>query len=224
MLPDPGRVLSKHHCSVSGQDGAWLVTDISSNGTWLNGEPLEYGVARDLRSGDRVTLGAYELEVQMEVAAATPQEPGPEPSADPWGLDLVEERLTGDPFTPAGGAPPAMLPGIGLPAGFDPLVVGEVSGDGSLYPAANHVSDLGENFRAPRPSRDLVPEGWELDHADLPAQPGAGPQAGPDAALHRRPRRRLEPRQRRPAGPMPPPRSRRSRPAPASPGSRAWTR
>ena len=203
VLPDPGRVLSKRHCSVSGQDGTWWVTDISSNGTWLNGQPLDHGVARHLRSGDRVTLGAYEIEARFGVADAPSREPGPASSADPWGLDAEEDRLTGDPFAPVDDAPQSALPGIGLPAGFDPLAVGGASGDGSLYPAADHVSDLGENFRAPRPNRDLVPEGWDhepegptqkppgrelvpenwdVDHpepalvADVPVPPASSPQ------------------------------------------------
>ena len=36
VLPDPDRVLSKRHCVVSFEQGAWQVTDTSANGTFIN--------------------------------------------------------------------------------------------------------------------------------------------------------------------------------------------
>ena len=40
-LPDPGRVLSKHHCRITANGDTWLITDTSSNGTFLNGASLD---------------------------------------------------------------------------------------------------------------------------------------------------------------------------------------
>jgi len=90
VLPDPERILSKRHCLLSWHDNAWLVTDTSSNGTLLNGEALDPGVPRQLRGGDRLALGAYEIEVRLDEGGWEAAEPATitarriRPDAPPW--------------------------------------------------------------------------------------------------------------------------------------------
>ena len=38
-LPDPTRVVSSKHCEVRYREGAYWLTDVSTNGTFLNGSP-----------------------------------------------------------------------------------------------------------------------------------------------------------------------------------------
>src|ERR1700710_1229761 len=68
MLPDPERLLSKRHCSLVARDGGWEVTDLSTNGTFLNdeAEPIGRGNLRDLLEGDRLRLGDYELWLRID--------------------------------------------------------------------------------------------------------------------------------------------------------------
>jgi predicted component of type VI protein secretion system len=70
MLPDPQRHLSKRHCRIAFRDMFWEVTDLSTNGTFLNGEreAIGHGVVRDLRDGDRLRLGSYEIAVAVAEA------------------------------------------------------------------------------------------------------------------------------------------------------------
>ena len=74
VLPDPQRHLSKRHCAVGFRDGAWEVTDLSTNGTFLNDErdPIGAHGVRDLRDGDRVRLGGYEIGVSIAEPASQP--------------------------------------------------------------------------------------------------------------------------------------------------------
>src|SRR5580658_9904707 len=67
VLPDPDRLLSKRHFAVAYLGGAWQIADTSTNGTYLNseGDPIGRGATRSLRDGDRVRLGAYEIEIRL---------------------------------------------------------------------------------------------------------------------------------------------------------------
>jgi len=77
-LPDPARIVSKHHCLVIFRKGAWAIADTSTNGTYLNGDkkPLGAGQARGLQDGDRIRIGGYEIEARItdEVAASTAED------------------------------------------------------------------------------------------------------------------------------------------------------
>ncbi len=67
VLPDPDRLLSKRHFAVAFRGGAWQIADTSTNGTFMNGEAdaIGRGATRSLRDGDRLRLGAYELEIRL---------------------------------------------------------------------------------------------------------------------------------------------------------------
>jgi type VI secretion system protein ImpI/type VI secretion system protein len=65
VLADPQRHLSKRHCTIAFRNGLWEVADLSTNGTFLNTdpEPIGSGMVRDLRNGDRLRLGSYEIAI-----------------------------------------------------------------------------------------------------------------------------------------------------------------
>ena len=71
-LADPDRTLSRRHCVLAFRSGGWQLADVSANGTFLNRETEALGEAgpRDLRDGDRLRLGAYEIEVRISEEAA----------------------------------------------------------------------------------------------------------------------------------------------------------
>jgi len=67
VLPDPNRHLSKRHCTLAMRGGRWSVTDHSTNGTFVNRDiqAVGDGQTRNLRDGDRLRLGLYEIEVRI---------------------------------------------------------------------------------------------------------------------------------------------------------------
>jgi predicted component of type VI protein secretion system len=67
VLPDPQRHLSKRHCSLAFRDGFWALTDLSTNGTYLNDarDPIGQAGVHDVCHGDRIRIGSYELAVTI---------------------------------------------------------------------------------------------------------------------------------------------------------------
>ncbi len=87
VLPDPERQLSKSHCVIEDQNGSIVVIDLSTNGTFLNYSKTPLGrVATPLNNGDVLTLGTYELLVEIVAGAVDPIAP---PIADPMAQGQV---------------------------------------------------------------------------------------------------------------------------------------
>jgi type VI secretion system protein ImpI len=100
VLPDPERLLSKRHFTVAFRSGSWQLADTSTNGTFLNTDDsaLGGGEVRTLRNGDRVRLGAYEIEARLiedsqqyggarNAGFGGPPAGGHDPFGDPFGMD-----------------------------------------------------------------------------------------------------------------------------------------
>ena len=186
-LPDPERFLSKRHCMLAYRSGGWQIADLSTNGTFLNGEaePIGRGQPRDLRNGDRLRLGAYEIEVRI-AQTAIPRDPAGG-RGDPFALDPFAPRAapaTGhfdpllrhgpeqDPF-----AQPLVPPAINLPRDYDPLAPepGEAPFAGPTQP--DHSPHLEDAFR-PSLAHLLLPDDWDHEPAPpppIPAPAAAGP-------------------------------------------------
>ncbi len=183
VLPDPDRHLSKRHCVLAFRSGDWQVADLSSNGTFLNGDPdpLRSGAPRRLRHGDRLRIGAFELEVGL----SRPGAPGRDSpfDADPFGPSAFGAGPFGaGSFTGAPDAP-GLLPergGIGLPADFDPMA----PDPDAAYRApvqSDHSPSTSDAFRPAQPITSL-PDDWaeDLVAPSPPAVPAPPPvQAAP---------------------------------------------
>src|ERR1700761_7068507 len=89
VLPDPEKLLSKRHFALAFRGGIWQLADTSTNGTFINREedPIGPGDVRSLRDGDRLRVGAYEIEVRLTEEAVGRQSGGGSPFADPFGMD-----------------------------------------------------------------------------------------------------------------------------------------
>jgi type VI secretion system protein len=76
ILPDPERYLSGKHARVDFRAGAYVLVDTSSNGTYVNGAQVPLGKYHDyqLRDGDYVRLGEYELLVSIDKSNDFPPE------------------------------------------------------------------------------------------------------------------------------------------------------
>ena len=107
VLPDAERLLSKRHFALAFRSGSWQLADTSTNGTFINTDDSPLGSdLRILRDGDRLRLGAYEIEVRLAEDAFQSGGYGSRSRAEPDSYDS----------NPRGGADP-----FGDPFGMDPL-------------------------------------------------------------------------------------------------------
>lgn len=154
VLADRERHLSKRHCVIALRDGLWQVADLSTNGTYLNreAEAIGPGQRRDLRDGDLLRLGAYEVAVRIA-----------EPYADPFATPTsgLEDSLFAPlPAEPSFNGPvqPDHSPGI-EDAFRPPRPVALLADDWDLDPAP----------ATPAPSPAEMPQ--PVSVAALPAAP-----------------------------------------------------
>jgi hypothetical protein len=135
---DQERAVSRKHAEATYDAGRILLRDLgSTNGTTVNGEPLQLQVDRELVDGDRVSLGGYEV----AFAASHPWPEGVEPewpAEAPVGLETVvssaEETAVMRPDETA------VIPPGGL-AGAEPATEGELAGAEDVYAPAPTEAD-----------------------------------------------------------------------------------
>ncbi|MFN0115504.1 MAG: type VI secretion system-associated FHA domain protein TagH [Paracoccaceae bacterium] len=180
-LPDPDRTLSRRHCVLAFRSGGWQLADVSANGTYLNreAEPLGEAGPRDLRDGDRLRLGAYEIEIRISQEAAWQgggQAGGR--ASDPFGDDPfaaarpAPQGFERDPLLSDRGA--FGTPSVTLPADYDPLAP-EQGGSGFRGPTQpDNAPALEQAFRVPVPPSKLDFDDWDLD-LSKPAPPPSAP-------------------------------------------------
>jgi type VI secretion system FHA domain protein len=76
VIPDQTRHMSGRHAIISYEAGQFFITDISTNGIYLNGvEALERNRATALSDSDRLLMGQihFQVQVNLEAASASPQ-------------------------------------------------------------------------------------------------------------------------------------------------------
>lgn len=119
---------------MSFEGGSYYLTDLSTNGTFLNGahEPVGKGGKVKLKNGDTIELGDYQFQVGMVTFGDSPSaapsaspdpfaNPDPFASADPFASDpFASPSDKSDPFaSPAPSADPFASP--------DPLLTAAVT-------------------------------------------------------------------------------------------------
>ncbi len=63
-LPDPKNFISSIHCEIDYQGGRYFLTDRSTNGTFINGSTQRFTKPYQLRDGDLVAIGSYQVRVE----------------------------------------------------------------------------------------------------------------------------------------------------------------
>jgi type VI secretion system FHA domain protein len=73
VLPDGQRYVSSRHASIDYRSGSYYIVDTSTNGVYVNDseQPVGRGNPQRLFSGDRVRLGEYEINVEIDEDATT---------------------------------------------------------------------------------------------------------------------------------------------------------
>ena len=182
MLPDPERFVSSQHALISQEAGRYFLTDRSTNGTAVNGREVPKGGRVELRTGDRLTIGTYEIAVSIEQARVMAP---PAPQAFP---PRYEPFSAADPFFD-----PSPLVAPGNDPTLDPLVA--LGAGAPRRPAPpppqtqdDHASAESEFFAPPRVLPDPaprrapaeIPENWDETGFSAPEPaPMAKVQPGP---------------------------------------------
>ena len=186
-LPDPQRFMSGTHCWVENRNGTWVLTDTSTNGVFINGsdQRVTRGDSVELKNGDNIRLGDYELQVNLEAdsRASAPVAAGFSPSIDmdPFqddldefdGLDDVDDSLAKPPQQPPAGQFGQKDPNTPISQMDSNLLGPSVSID-SLY----QFDDEEEVPEVPKKLSDRGNQGSPLEqHFSAPrvAQPPPGP-------------------------------------------------
>ena len=200
VLPDGDRLLSKRHFALAFRSGSWQLADTSTNGTFINTNDtaLGSGEVRTLRDGDRVRLGAYEIEVRLTEDAyqsggysAAARGGGSDPFGDPFGMDPLappppaRQPFGGNVHTQADAVP--ILPEDDFLQGPDSL------GRPAYNPFSNpvqsdHSSVMQDAFQPPQasgmeamhtggaiPADNLLPDDWGDDLLEGIGGPAAAP-------------------------------------------------
>lgn len=84
-LPDPVNHISSRHCEIRRVDGGgYVLKDISTNGTFLNGAKGRMAGEHPIADGDQLRIGRYEIVARIAVEEETPAaEAAPLPAASP---------------------------------------------------------------------------------------------------------------------------------------------
>jgi type VI secretion system FHA domain protein len=67
-IPNPTRIISKQHCRIDAAPGGFTITDISTNGVFVNEQPIGSQSTRRLAHGDLIRLGDIVIAVGIEGA------------------------------------------------------------------------------------------------------------------------------------------------------------
>ena len=173
-LPDPDRVVSSKHCEIRYRDGGYWLTDVSTNGTYLNGSPQRLPAPTRLKDQDRLTIGRYVIAVTIEGEAAA-QPVGPTPFSAPAGDSMVS--VPADIWGGGEAAPPENR------AAFRPPAAARPQADFLDFAAPlQPVQPITPAFAAPRPAFDPwgAPAAPEPELApEAPAPPTPSPRRPP---------------------------------------------
>jgi type VI secretion system FHA domain protein len=164
VLDDPGKYISRIHARIEYRDGGYSLVDVGSNPSLVNDRPVGAGRSAQLADGDRITLGDYQLVVQVEPEAhAAPAQLPPSPLQIEPALPRVAPELPVNPDDSLAGAGILDVGGDPHNPSFDPLGLNLF---GSPAPAAPDAAGV------------LAWRGAESDHVPpqhLPFQPPPPP-------------------------------------------------
>lgn len=112
VLPDPAKHISGHHFDIQFHDGAYWLSDVSTNGTYFQGSHHRPEGPQRLQGGERLIVGHYVISVEMAGQQARPAQGGASgdwgsaaDDNDPWG------NLGNEPLQPVNPLPtPAINP------------------------------------------------------------------------------------------------------------------
>ena len=122
-LPDPNGGISREHATIAFENGAFLLRDHSSNGTFVNNSHERITGSYRLRDGDRLLMGAYRITVHTDgVADGSGATVPASHSSDRFAVSMRPPSRVSAPMR-RGGDPAAMLDDL------PPAVADAIPGD-----------------------------------------------------------------------------------------------
>lgn len=118
-LPDPGNIVSSRHAEIRRDGDGWVLKDISTNGTFLNGAGERMAGEHVIADGDVFRIGQYDVVASLAakaLVAPPPPEPEPPPAAEP-----IAERTVIAASAEAAAAEPADQPPENVTVMWDSL-------------------------------------------------------------------------------------------------------
>ena len=142
VLPDPERFVSSRHAVIESHGPEFVLTDTSTNGTFINqaDQALGYGNRQKLVDGDRLMVGDYEIHVSIQEDA---------PAFDGRTGDTAPSAVAGGWSPPTGSATAPSL----QPDSVDPL---------DLFGAGAKVEPRGEEPLLPADA--AWPDGGSMEN------------------------------------------------------------
>ncbi|WP_295579320.1 type VI secretion system-associated FHA domain protein TagH [uncultured Lamprocystis sp.] len=204
-LSDPERVISGHHARVELRDGSLWVTDLSTNGIFLNeaAERLPVGQRVQIQVGDILHVGGYELCVETGAAYRAPAEQSASHATDPFGFgdDEVptlgsEVRVNADIMDILGPSGQSGVPMPGTPRAPAPssAAAGRAQAEDPFADAVAFDSYLGGPAeRADAPLITSAPTPFEHVYLRAPETQPTSNQAASNQAVSSQPQRPAEP-------------------------------
>ncbi len=172
ILPDADRYLSAHHARIDYRAGVYVLVDTSSNGIYVNDatDPLGKSVERDLKDGDRLRLGDFEVLVSINEVNDAPAEKSASVAYDGRGGSAGAKSISND---------------LGEALDLDSLLAADHNGEsGSPY---GPVDAYGQPIKSPgrrsplrqrgRPTVKSLLDDKALATPDVPPQPPAAGKA-----------------------------------------------
>jgi len=206
-LPDPGKYISRNHSKIDFIDGHFVLMDLGSNPSWINDRPVGAGKSASLEHGDRLLIGDYVLEVEVEQAGlqalavpvfspetsdALPFQPQPaaplSPHAGP-SFEELRDTLAGARILEAtGGFDPFAAPSPDDPLGLNILHksadnngYGQVAGVGVRGAASGGLSSA-PAFRGSEPDH-VAPQFIPMQGVQAPISAPVAPAPAPAPAM-----------------------------------------
>uniref|UniRef100_UPI000E225C34 type VI secretion system-associated FHA domain protein n=1 Tax=Tropicimonas sp. IMCC34011 TaxID=2248759 RepID=UPI000E225C34 len=191
-LPDPNRFVSSCHMEIRHEGGRYMLYDVSTNGTFVNGASMRVKSPYEIQEGDRLQVGHYLIVASVRTAGLAA--PGGGVAAAPSAGDIwsVGGAASDDGFDPTP-PPPSRLPDFGdahidLPGGGAPFGAGggAAPGGGSPFgappaqpPASPPAGASASPFGTPPPAAPQAPPAPQESASPFGTPPPAAPPPPP---------------------------------------------
>lgn len=187
-IPDRTLAISARHCELVAAHGGWVLRDLSTNGTFVNGSPTRLPGEHALQDGDRFELGPYTIAVLSGLPRAAALPARAAAAAAPAAARPVSVEAT----TPLRGGDPAAMLGSAAPArpGLTEILR-------AAPPLADESQEVTKIRMAPKPGAreerpvaapaavapPPAPPQASAPHLAAVAPPSTAPSTAPDAVL-----------------------------------------
>jgi type VI secretion system FHA domain protein len=196
VLPDPERFVSSRHAVLQKEGPDFILTDTSTNGTFINqtDQALGFGNRQKLFDGDRLLIGDYEIHVAIEAEAVSydgrtgdtaptaagdgwmpPRQPARDSAASvPDSVDPLDLFPSGPAAVPPRTAPPrnadGLSPSQGARENHSPAT-GDYYQPPKAMPDTSASPVPGMSEPAEHVSTNVIPDDWNKTTFDTPVAP-----------------------------------------------------